>query len=106
MLSVVTSSGCQKMASPHVTVIVLNWNGWRETLPCLDSLAVQKYQNMSIIVVDYASKDDSKNRIVAWPGNAGKTWVKRQFSIDNGVGGGAGRVGLCIGDFFYMVCGV
>src|SRR3569623_1356625 len=71
MLSVVTSSGCQKMASPHVTVIVLNWNGWRETLPCLDSMAVQKYQNMSIIVVDNASKDDSKNRIVAWPGNAG-----------------------------------
>jgi len=94
------------MASPHVTVIVLNWNGWRETLPCLDSLAVQKYQNMSIIVVDNASKDDSKNRIVAWPGNAGKTWVKRQFSIDDGLSGEAGLDALCNGDFIYMQSGV
>ena len=67
---------------PHVTVIVLNWNGWQDTLQCLDSLTQQDYQNMSIIVVDNASTDGSQDHILTWPENGGKVWMRRQFVID------------------------
>lgn len=51
---------------PGVAVIVLNWNGWRDTLECLDSLRAQAYPRFRMIVVDNGSSDDSVTRIKAW----------------------------------------
>jgi GT2 family glycosyltransferase len=48
---------------PLVFCIVLNWNGWRDTLKCLASLALQDYERLQIIVVDNGSTDDSITRI-------------------------------------------
>lgn len=42
-----------------VYVIILNWNGWRDTLECLHSLSQVTHQNTKIIVVDNGSEDDS-----------------------------------------------
>jgi GT2 family glycosyltransferase len=58
-------------ASPHVTVVLLNWNGWKDTLACLDSLLLQDYPNASIVVVDNASTNDSRERILEWTGGNG-----------------------------------
>ena len=45
---------------PAVSVIVLNWNGIRYTIPCLKSLKQQSYKDFEIVVVDNGStKDDS-----------------------------------------------
>jgi len=44
---------------PFVLVLVLNWNGWRDTLKCLSSLKGLDYQNSRVIVVDNGSTDDS-----------------------------------------------
>jgi GT2 family glycosyltransferase len=38
---------------------VLNWNGWRDTVICLAALARTQYPNLSIIVVDNGSTDES-----------------------------------------------
>lgn len=46
-----------------VYIIILNWNGWQDTLECLDSLKNISYDNFSIVVVDNGSKDDSVYRI-------------------------------------------
>lgn len=42
-----------------VVIILLNWNGKKDTLECLSSLAKVKYPNMQTIVVDNGSSDDS-----------------------------------------------
>ncbi|MBL7074160.1 glycosyltransferase family 2 protein [candidate division KSB1 bacterium] len=47
-------------------VIILNWNGWKDTLECLNSLTESTYQNFQIIVVDNGSTDNSLDIIRSW----------------------------------------
>jgi len=51
---------------PRVAIIILNWNGWRDTIECLESLQRITYPNYQIIVVDNGSTDDSIEKIKAW----------------------------------------
>ena len=51
------------MNAPAVFIIVLNWNGWRDTHACLESLAGLAYPNARVIVVDNASEDGSEARL-------------------------------------------
>jgi GT2 family glycosyltransferase len=48
---------------PSVACILLNWNGWRDTVVCLAALARLDYGNISVIVVDNGSADESVRRI-------------------------------------------
>ncbi len=48
---------------PKVSVIILNWNGWKDTIECLESLYQIDYPNFDIILVDNHSQDDSIQRI-------------------------------------------
>jgi GT2 family glycosyltransferase len=48
---------------PTVTCVLLNWNGWRDTLACLRALAGSDYPNMSLLVIDNGSTDGSVERI-------------------------------------------
>jgi GT2 family glycosyltransferase len=50
---------------PSVICIVVNWNGWADTLQCLESLGRTSYGNFSIILVDNGSTNDSVTRIRA-----------------------------------------
>lgn len=49
--------------APLVAVVVLNWNGWRDTVRCLQSLERLEYPNYRPIVVDNGSTDDSVDQI-------------------------------------------
>jgi GT2 family glycosyltransferase len=49
-----------------VCIIVVNWNGWRNTLECLESLFRLDYGNYEIVVCDNGSTDNSLARIRAW----------------------------------------
>ena len=57
------SSGAVSDRVPSVVCVVLNWNGWRDTVPCLQSLVDQDYTALQVLVVDNASTDDSVDRI-------------------------------------------
>lgn len=46
-----------------VFIVVLNWNGWRDTTVCLSSLQHLRYDKHEVIVVDNGSTDDSVSRI-------------------------------------------
>ena len=48
---------------PRITVVVLNWNGWEDTVECLESLFWVDYPCFDVVVVDNASEDDSLLRI-------------------------------------------
>lgn len=42
-----------------IAVIILNWNGKKDTLECLESVYRMDYPNLEVIVVDNGSSDDS-----------------------------------------------
>lgn len=47
-------------------IILLNWNGWQDTIECLESLYLMSTDNYVIVIVDNASDDDSVNKITDW----------------------------------------
>ncbi|MBP4077986.1 MULTISPECIES: glycosyltransferase family 2 protein [Aeromonas] len=49
-----------------VYIVVLNWNGWEDTLSCLDSLIELNYNEYKIVVCDNNSSNDSVKRITDW----------------------------------------
>jgi len=46
-----------------VYILVLNWNGWKDTNDCLASLKKLNYDRWKVVVIDNASTDDSAARI-------------------------------------------
>ena len=48
---------------PTVTCVVVNWNGWQDTIACLASLAAQNYPSLRVLLVDNGSTNDSVVRI-------------------------------------------
>ena len=50
---------------PKVAIVILNWNGWKDTEECLQSLIAVNYDNYDIIVVDNGSTDDSSQMLKA-----------------------------------------
>jgi len=51
--------------APVVCCVVVNWNGWADTIACLVSLMQQQYPTLRVVVVDNGSTDDSVARIRA-----------------------------------------
>jgi GT2 family glycosyltransferase len=51
---------------PRVYIVILNWNGWKDTVTCLESVLRLDYTNYQIIVCDNASSDDSIANIRKW----------------------------------------
>ncbi len=45
---------------PHIYIIILNWNGWKDTIECVESCLNLAYANSSILIVDNASSDGSE----------------------------------------------
>ena len=56
----------QSEASPKVAIIILNWNGGRDTLACLESVRRLVYPNFQVVVVDNGSTDGSVDEIRGW----------------------------------------
>jgi GT2 family glycosyltransferase len=54
------------ISQPQVYVLVLNWNGWRDTIECLESVFRLNYSSYRVIVCDNGSTDGSLDRIAAW----------------------------------------
>ena len=61
-----TSSSAQPpvvCVPPRVFCVIVNWNGWQDTLVCLASLRAQDYPHLQVLVVDNGSTDGSVQRI-------------------------------------------
>ncbi len=51
---------------PRVYIVILNWNGWKDTLECLESVLRLNYPNYGIVVCDNASTDGSLEKLQSW----------------------------------------
>ncbi len=47
------------MKTVRVAIVVLNWNGWQDTLACIASLRALAYADVQIVLVDNGSTDGS-----------------------------------------------
>jgi len=54
------------LSKPHVSIIILNWNGWRDTIECLESIYKSVYENFHILLIDNNSNDNSTKKILGW----------------------------------------
>lgn len=50
----------------RVCIILVNWNGWHDTIECLESLLHLNYPEYKIVVCDNGSSDDSLQEIRTW----------------------------------------
>lgn len=46
-----------------VGIVIVNWNGWKDTLRCIDSLSRLNHARWKAIVVDNASSDESLEKL-------------------------------------------
>jgi len=51
------------MSFPRVAIIILNWNNWRDTIECIESVSKIIYPNYNIILIDNGSSNDSVTQI-------------------------------------------
>ncbi|SOB81120.1 hypothetical protein SAMN06297144_1407 [Sphingomonas guangdongensis] len=51
------------LIGPRVGVVIVNWNGWRDTLDAFASLQRAHFSNWTLFVVDNASSDESVARL-------------------------------------------
>jgi GT2 family glycosyltransferase len=54
------------MAKSCTYVILLNWNGWKDTIACLESLFQTVEAQFRVVVCDNRSSDESLANIAAW----------------------------------------
>lgn len=50
----------------RVYIILVNWNGWRDTIECLESVFRCDYPDFRVVVCDNGSTDDSLARLCEW----------------------------------------
>lgn len=67
-------------------IVVLNYNGWQETLSCIDAVLKQSYKNFHILLIDNGSKDESIEKLVAFENNKKITYIKEP--VNHGFAGG------------------
>lgn len=51
---------------PLIYIVILNWNGWRDTINCLKYIQLITYPNFRTIVIDNGSEDNSWESIKDW----------------------------------------
>lgn len=59
-------SGVEYLSVSRIYIIVVNWNGWMDTIECLESLLLLDYSDFRIVVCDNGSQDDSVIKLQEW----------------------------------------
>jgi GT2 family glycosyltransferase len=61
----------QNIVAAKTGVITLNWNGWQDTIECLNSLLEMDTQDFCVFIVDNNSSDESVEKIISFISNRG-----------------------------------
>ena len=74
-----------------VLFVVLNFNGWEETLTCIDAVLKQDYKDFHTLLIDNGSHDESLKKLVKFEKNEKITYIKHPKNL--GFAGGV-NVGI------------
>jgi GT2 family glycosyltransferase len=66
-----------------VYIIIVNWNGWQDTLECLESVFRSDYPHYRVIVCDNGSTDDSLEMIKSWAEGTFKTPIPSSEELNH-----------------------
>jgi GT2 family glycosyltransferase len=72
----------EQASSRRVSVVVLNWNGWRDTVACLQSLLALEGPPARVFVCDNGSTDGSVDQIERWASDV--RWPTRRADTLDG----------------------
>ncbi|MCS7201475.1 MAG: glycosyltransferase family 2 protein [Dictyoglomus sp.] len=61
----------------RISIIILNYNGWQDTIDCLESVYQTDYSNYDMVLIDNGSNDDSIEKIKKYC--CGEIEVKSKF---------------------------
>ncbi|MEO0258422.1 MAG: glycosyltransferase family 2 protein [candidate division WOR-3 bacterium] len=59
-------NGVKQSTNKKVYIILVNYNNWKDTLNCLESLLNINYNNYQLVVVDNFSSNDSFEKMLEW----------------------------------------
>ena len=54
------------MPNKHVSVILVNFNGWKDTIDCIESMYQQTYKDFNLILVENGSTNESYDELAKW----------------------------------------
>lgn len=54
------------MSFQKVYIVIVNYNGWEDTIECLESVFKMDYENYQVVVVDNDSTNDSLAKLKKW----------------------------------------
>jgi GT2 family glycosyltransferase len=60
------AGGVERVPMKQCTILLVNWNGWADTIECLESLFRLGYPSLRVIVCDNGSQDGSLEKIISW----------------------------------------
>ncbi|VAW40997.1 dTDP-Rha:A-D-GlcNAc-diphosphoryl polyprenol, A-3-L-rhamnosyl transferase WbbL [hydrothermal vent metagenome] len=60
---------------PKVYIIIVNYNGWQDTVECIESVLKSDFGNFQVIVVDNNSQDESMNYLIDWAEGRLNIWT-------------------------------
>jgi len=66
---------------PKCYILILNWNGWKDTIECLESVFRINYDNYQVIVCDNDSQDNSMDHIKSWARGKQKVFVDKDHPL-------------------------
>jgi GT2 family glycosyltransferase len=78
MKSPITKIPWNLEVSDNVYIVIVNWNGWKDTIECLESVFRNDYPSYRVVVSDNGSHDGSLEKI--------KEWADGLLSVDTAVG--------------------
>ena len=67
-------------------IVLLNWNGWRDTIACLESLFQSQGSSFRVVVCDNNSSDGSLLKIAAWASGGISAQVPEDSRLQKFVG--------------------
>lgn len=62
-------------------VVVLNFNGWKETIPCIEAILAQSYSKFHILLIDNGSKDESLKKLTQFENHEKITFHKEPVNL-------------------------
>ena len=70
-----------KNDSGRVLFVVLNFNGWQETLACVPTILAQTYKDFHILLIDNGSHDESLKKLTQYEDHISITFIKQPVNL-------------------------